>query len=244
LVAYFCHLFTFWPSGLNQSSGCVSFIATAGTEDDFIDLKWVKKVEDFRSHWLYVDVLEESELFLVTWEPPAKRTTWASEALPEEALKALRPRICDLRREGVTGTTVGVEFITRRIAPLQDHRRPIWAHRAGDNIRLHASELNANARGKVIRAFFSTAQIPSILRIALPIYRLGSREARRTMDGVPVFNALGPFLFDGVTSGPPPNALVGNSEQDSSAREAGPEASGDPEDDVDSGEGTTHRGRS
>jgi hypothetical protein len=46
-VAYFRHLFSLRSSGLNQSSGCVSFIATAGTEGDFIDLKWMKKVEDF-----------------------------------------------------------------------------------------------------------------------------------------------------------------------------------------------------
>jgi hypothetical protein len=82
-------------------------------------LKWVKKVEDFQSHWLLVDILEESELFLVTEEPPAKRTTWASEALPEESLKTLRPWICDLRKAGVTGTMVGVEFVTRRIAPCR-----------------------------------------------------------------------------------------------------------------------------
>jgi hypothetical protein len=31
-VAYFCHLFSLRSSGLNQSSGSVSFIATAGTE--------------------------------------------------------------------------------------------------------------------------------------------------------------------------------------------------------------------
>jgi hypothetical protein len=112
LVAYFRHLFTLRPSGLNQSSGCVSFIATTRTEDDFIDLKWVKKVVDFWSRWLFVDILEESELFLITGEPPAKRTTSASKALPEEALKALCPRIHDLHREGVTRTMVGVEFIT------------------------------------------------------------------------------------------------------------------------------------
>jgi hypothetical protein len=57
-VAYFHHLITFCPSGLNQSSGCISFIATARTEDDFIDLKWVKKIEDFRNRWLFVDILK------------------------------------------------------------------------------------------------------------------------------------------------------------------------------------------
>jgi hypothetical protein len=90
-VAYFRHLFSLRFSGLNQSSGCVSFIATTGAEGDFIDLKWMKKVEDFRSHWFFVDILEESELFLVTGIPPVKLNTWASEALPEEALRMLRP---------------------------------------------------------------------------------------------------------------------------------------------------------
>jgi hypothetical protein len=47
-VAYFCHLFSLWSSRLNQSSGCISFIATAGMEGDFIDLKWMKKVENFQ----------------------------------------------------------------------------------------------------------------------------------------------------------------------------------------------------
>jgi hypothetical protein len=69
-VAYFRHLFSLRSSGLNQSFGCVSFIATAGTEGDFIDLKWMKKIEDFRSRWLFVNILEESELFLVTGVPP------------------------------------------------------------------------------------------------------------------------------------------------------------------------------
>jgi hypothetical protein len=87
-VAYFHHLFSLRSSGLNQSSGCVSFIATARTEGD---LKWMKKVEDFRSRWFFVDILQESELFLVTGIPPVKLTTWASEALPEEALRMLRP---------------------------------------------------------------------------------------------------------------------------------------------------------
>jgi hypothetical protein len=60
-----------------------------GTKDEFIDMKWVKKVEDFQSCWIFIDIFEDSELFLVTGDPPAKRTTWASEALPEAALNAL-----------------------------------------------------------------------------------------------------------------------------------------------------------
>jgi hypothetical protein len=124
-VVYFHHLFALRSSRLNQSLGCVSFITAAGTEDDFINLKWMKKVEDFQSRWLFIDVLEDSELLIVTGDPPAKCTTWASEALPEVVLNALRPRIHDLRHEGITGPMVGVEFFTKRISPLQNHRGPI-----------------------------------------------------------------------------------------------------------------------
>jgi hypothetical protein len=244
-VAYFRHLFSLRSSGLNQSLGCVSFIATAGTEGDFFDLKWMKKVEDFRSRWLFVDTLEESELFLITEVPPTKLTTWASEALPEEALKTLRPWIRDLRKAGITGTMVGVEFVTRRIAPLQDHRRIIWAHRAWDNLRLHVSKLNVDAREEVIRAFFSSASIPAIPRTALPIYNLGARETSRVTAGILKFNAWGPFLADGTTPGPLPSAPAASSEQDSAARGAGPAASEDLDDDgAESGERVAHRRRS
>jgi hypothetical protein len=58
-VVYFHHLFSLRSSGLNQSSRCISFIATTETEGDFIDLKWMKKVEDFWSRWFFVDILKE-----------------------------------------------------------------------------------------------------------------------------------------------------------------------------------------
>jgi hypothetical protein len=76
LVAYFHHLFSLHPSGPNQSLGCVSFITTVGMEGDFIDLKGMKKVEDFWSRWLFVDSLEESELFLPSSSPlgPARHS--------------------------------------------------------------------------------------------------------------------------------------------------------------------------
>jgi hypothetical protein len=190
----------------------------------------------------FVDILEESELFLITGIPPVKLTTWASEALPEEALKTLCLLIRDLRKAGVTGTMVGVEFVTRRIAPLQDHRREIWRHRAGDNLRLHVSELNADAREEVIRAFFSSAAIPAIPRTALPIYNLGARETSRVTAGILKFNAWGPFLANGVVPGPLPSAPAASSEQDSAARGTGPMASGDlDDDDAESGERLVHR---
>jgi hypothetical protein len=84
---------------------------------------------------------------------------------------------------------VGVEFVTRRIAPLQDHRQEIWRHRAGDDLRLHVSELNVDAREEVIRAFFSSASILAIPHNALPIYNLGTLETSRVTAGILKFNA-------------------------------------------------------
>jgi hypothetical protein len=107
---------------------------------------------------------------------------------------------------------VGVEFITRHIAPLQDHRLSIWVHRAGDDLRLHVSKLNADAREEVIRAFFSSASISTIPCGALPIYSLGARETSCVTAGILKFNAWGPFLADGVSPGPLPSAPVASME--------------------------------
>jgi hypothetical protein len=155
----------------------------------------------------------------------------------------LRPWIRDLRQAGVTGTIVGVEFITRRIAPLQDHRREIWRHRTRDDLRLHTDELNADAREEVIGAFFSSAAIPAIPRDALPIYRLGAREISRTTAGILKFNAWGPFLADGVVPGPLLRTPAASSEQGSAARGAGPLASGDDDDDDDDDDDAQSGGR-
>jgi hypothetical protein len=70
--------------------------------------------------------------------------------------------------------------------------------RSGDDIRLHISELNADAREEVIRAFFSSASIPTIPHGALPIYSLGAWENSHVTAWILKFNAWGPFLVDGV----------------------------------------------
>jgi hypothetical protein len=157
-------------------------------------------------------------------------------------MKTLHPWIRDLQKAGVTGTMVGVEFVTRRITPLQDHRRDIWGHRAGDDLRLHVSELNADAREEVIRAFFSSAAVPAILRTALPIYNLGARETSRVTVGILKFNAWGPLLVDCIVPGPLPSTPAASSEQDSAARGVGPMASGDLDNDgAESGERLARR---
>jgi hypothetical protein len=103
-------------------------------------------------------------------------------------LKTLCPQICDLWKAGITGTMVGVEFVTRCIATLQDHCWNIWGHRAGDELQLHISELNADAQEEVIRAFFSSASVPTIPRLTLLIYNLGTQETSRVTARIFKFN--------------------------------------------------------
>jgi hypothetical protein len=118
-------------------------------------------------------------------------------------------------------------------------------HRTGDNLWLHASELNTDAGEEVIRAFFSSASIPVIPHTSLSIYSLGARETSRVTVGILKFNAWGPFLADGATPSPLPSAPAASSEQDSVARGAGLEASGDlDDDDTESGERVAHQRRS
>jgi hypothetical protein len=60
-----------------------------------------------------------------------------------------------------------------------------------------------------------------------------------------MYNAWGLFLADGVTPGPLPSAPAASSEQDSTVRGAGPEASGDLDDDgAESGERVARQRRS
>jgi hypothetical protein len=114
-----------------------------------------------------------------------------------------------------------------------------------DDLRLHVSELNADAREEVTRAFFSSAAVPAIPRTALPIYNLGARETSRVTAGILKFNAWGLLLANGVMPGPLPSAPAASSEQDSAARGAGPTASGDLDDDgAESGERLARRRRS
>jgi hypothetical protein len=73
---------------------------------------------------------------------------------------------------------------------------------------------------------------------------MGARETSRVTARVLKFNAWGPFLADGIVPGPLPSAPAAISEQDSTARGAGPTASGDlDDDDAESGERLVRRRR-
>jgi hypothetical protein len=87
--------------------------------------------------------------------------------------------------------------------------------------------------------------MPTIPRIALPIYKLGARETSRVTARILKFNAWGLFLADGVVPDPLLSAPAASSEHDSAVRGAGPVAFEDLDDNgPESGEWLAHRRRS
>jgi hypothetical protein len=74
--------------------------------------------------------------------------------------------------------------------------------------------------------------MPAILRIALPIYNLGTRETSRVTARILSFNAWGPFLTDGIVPGAGGQLGIGLG-----GERSGPPASRDLDDDgAESGE--------
>jgi hypothetical protein len=122
-VAFFRHLYSLRITAGSQIFGCVSFLSTPGTEKHFIDMKWVKKVDDFRVRCVIMDTSEKNKMFCVPAAPAVKLPSWSSEPLSSEGLNALRERIELLRDTGLTGLMVGKEFLLRRIAPSRSTRR-------------------------------------------------------------------------------------------------------------------------
>src|SRR5664279_2030701 len=110
----------------DQCSGCVSFRHHEGTASSIIPIKLDKKVEDYRTRWLFVDTRQASPIFVVPDAPAVKRAGWEGTKVDNPAIKPLVQRMLDPREAGLTGAMVAKEFTRRRIAPLQAHTEPMW----------------------------------------------------------------------------------------------------------------------
>ena len=58
---------------------------------------------------------------------PISKKGWYSEKITDPSLKQLVKKMEeDLKSEKLTGAMFIKEFLTQRIAPLQDHSHPLW----------------------------------------------------------------------------------------------------------------------
>src|SRR4051812_49714419 len=76
--------------------------------------------------------------------PVVRGRDWSDLAPDDAKLKIAVDRILRLRIAGLTVGAVGADFLRRRIAPLQERRRPAWEFQnAADIMRLRPG-LNFN----------------------------------------------------------------------------------------------------
>src|SRR5664279_2992311 len=156
----------------DQCSGCVSFRLHEAMASSIIPMKLDKKVENYRSRWLYVDTRQASPIFKAPDAPAVKRAGWEGTRIDEEVLVPLTQRMHDLRDAGLTGAMVAKEFTKRRIAPLQAHTNPMWTYSgAGDTMRLSRDDLRAEVVDGVMKVLNGPGTIADPSDNALPVYR-------------------------------------------------------------------------
>ena len=76
----------------------------------------MKKVEDFRQRWFFVDAKVKNHLLDMPVAPPKKWARWVSEGFEGPKLDAVYECLRGLRDTGLTGQMVAKDFTQRRIA--------------------------------------------------------------------------------------------------------------------------------
>ena len=116
-VELFRHFYSLRVTANDQISGCVSF-RFEGKKELFIPMVVSKKVEDFRHHWVYMDLVSTSLLFEIPTEVAERNPNWSSKKIPAKKLEVLASRIAFFRNRGLTAQMVAKEYVYRRISPL------------------------------------------------------------------------------------------------------------------------------
>ena len=160
----------------NQRSGCVSFRIADGMSEKIINMRVMKKVEGFRSRWIFMDARQFSPLFLLPTAPAVKSSGWEHDELRDARLAPLVERMQELRAAKLTGAMVAKEFIRRRIAPLQRRSRPVWRITGGeDPMRLSADNLRPEVVEEILKILFSE-KVGGLPEEAYPLYRFTNRD--------------------------------------------------------------------
>ena len=160
----------------NQRSGCASFRIADGMAEKIINMRIAKKVEGFRTRWIYMDAKQFSPLFLIPTEPAVKSSGWEHDELRDARLAPLVERMQELKAAGLTGAMVAKEFIRRRIAPLQRRSRPVWMISGSeDPMRLSADSLRPEVMEEILKILFSE-KVGHMAKEAFPLYRFTNRD--------------------------------------------------------------------
>ena len=213
-VALFRSFYALRFTATGESSGCLSFRITDGMAGILIPMAWgpdelpvtriTKKVEEFRKKWLLVDMGGANAFCDVPVAPPVKHDGWSSAPLAPQRMGALAGRLKVLRDAGLTGQMVARDFVQRRIAPLQDHVRPMWMYSGPqDRMRLHGEPLPEKETAAAMKLLFGVAEIPGAdTELLRPIHQLPLQDRLAILEGLPTFNARGLEGESGVDAAP------------------------------------------
>lgn len=125
-------------------SGGVSWIPRPGSKDTYPEGEYRGRWEEWRSEWCWI-VDDDPQSFCALRQSKVVRgKDWSDLDPQDDKLEIATTRIHRLRAAGLTVEMVGADFLRRRIAPLQNRKRPAWDFKnAADIMRLRPG-LNNN----------------------------------------------------------------------------------------------------
>ena len=134
-----------------------------------------------------------------------------------------------LREHGLTGQMVAAEFVRRRIAPLQAHKKAMWAYSGPtDSLRLHLSDHRPAVVEVILGGLFVNPEVPERVHVAIrPLFEVPDKR-RAILTDAPAFTPLG-LAGDEEEEGPLPagtteSPSASDSEQGDAETRAGPSA--------------------
>jgi hypothetical protein len=206
-VALFRSFYALRNTAPTERTGCVSFRIADGMGGTYIPIAWEgeeavtsvkKRVDEFRMRWFFVKTGQADHFFEIPDAPPQKRNCWSSRTFTGPGEEAVADRLEELRKAGLTGQMVALEFIRRRIAPLQAHSQPMWLYAgARDRMRLHEASITKDEARNIIHTLFTSPNIPKPASdSAEPLYFFEEGSVLQFVEGMPQFGPRG-LLVDG-----------------------------------------------
>ena len=123
-VALFRHFFMPRVERGEPFSGGIAWFSRTGKKEAYLEGELRSKWEEWRAEWCWI-VEENPQPFTALRQAPiARGNDWSNVAPEDDRLKITVTRILRLRLAGLTVGAVGADFLRRRIAPLQERRRP------------------------------------------------------------------------------------------------------------------------
>ena len=143
-VALFRHFFIPRVEADAPLSGGISWVFRLNKKSAYLPGELRGKWEEWRAEWCWV-VEERPQHFTAPRTSPIVRgRDWSNFDSDDSKLDIALVRILRLRMAPLSVAEVGADFLRRRIAPLQDRKRPAWQYGGPADIMRLRPGLNFN----------------------------------------------------------------------------------------------------